>query len=49
MTYLTFSQNFIDQIKSSYKNKFAIENNRLIPMIDDDGVISGSFAMINHK
>jgi hypothetical protein len=29
-------------------DKYPIENNKLIPNIDDDGQISSSFALVNY-
>ena len=49
LIYITLSQQYLREIKSSNKNKFVIENNRIIPFVNDDGTIDGSYVMINHK
>jgi len=50
MKYITLNQNYLKDIKTSlFDYKQAIENHRLISKIDDDGNISGSILLFNHK
>ena len=48
MKYLTFNEDYNYSVKSSQDNNNPIENNRLIPKIDDDGNISGVLALISN-
>jgi len=45
---LTFNEGYINSIKSSYENMNPIENNRLVPKIDDNGNIVGVLALISN-
>jgi hypothetical protein len=50
MKYITFNQNYLDDIKISRPDYIqAIENHRLISKIDDSGNIKGSVLLFNHK
>ena len=49
MKYLTFNEDYNYSVKSSQDNNNPIENNRLIPKIDDDGNISGVLALISNQ
>ena len=49
MTYLLFNQKYLNDIISSTYDKQAIENHRLMSLIDDDGNINGSILLFNHK
>ena len=49
MKFLTFNEDYINSVKSSQDNNNPIENNRLIPKIDDDGNITGVLALISNQ
>jgi len=48
LKYLTFNEGYINSVKSSYENMNPIENNRLVPKIDDNGNIVGVLALISN-
>jgi len=48
LKYLTFNDGYINSVKSSYENSNPIENNRLVPKIDDNGNIVGVLALISN-
>jgi hypothetical protein len=48
MKYLTFNEDYINSTKSSFDNQNPIENNRLVPKIDDNGNITGVLALISN-
>ena len=49
MKYVTYKKNYLDNIVSTKYNTNPMENHRLISKIDDDGNVSGSLLLINHK
>ena len=46
---LTFNNNFISNYKEGKQNINPIENNRIIPKIDENCNISGLIVFINYK
>ncbi len=48
MKYLTFNDSYISSVRSSYENSDPIENNRLVPKIDDNGNILGVLGLLSN-
>ena len=49
MKYITLNKKYIDNMISTKYNTNPAENHRLISKIDDDGNLSGSLLLVNHK
>jgi len=49
LDFFSYSQKYQETMYIENKMQHQIENNRMIPNIDDNGMVKGSYLMINYK
>jgi len=49
LDFFSYSQKYQEAMYIENKMQHQIENNRMIPNIDDNGMVKGSYLMINYK